>query len=164
MMYQASKQLEPMIGAEEGDRLVAYKDEVGVWTIGRGHTGKVNGVPIHAGMVITHQEDDELYQEDLKPRLEALDQHVHVPLNQNQVDALLSLMWNIGIGAFESSTLLKLLNQRNYNGAAEQFLVWDKVNIDGKFETSEGLLKRRQREMALFLKPVNANTGETEIC
>ena len=67
-------------------------------------------------------------------------------LNQNQFDALVSLVFNIGTGAFARSTLLKRLNVGDYNGAAEAFLMWR--NAGGK----PILLNRRKREKALFEK------------
>ena len=70
-----------------------------------------------------------------------------VPLTQNQFDALVSLTYNIGSGAFNNSTLLKL-NKGDYQGAADQFLVWNKA--DGK--VMKGLVRRREAERALFLK------------
>ncbi len=72
-----------------------------------------------------------------------------VSLNQNQFDALCDFVYNEGSGHFASSTLLKLLNQGDYQGAADQFLVWDVAG--GKVEP--GLLARRQQERALFLTP-----------
>ncbi len=73
---------------------------------------------------------------------------VTVPLNQNQFDALVSLTYNIGSGAFNNSTLLKKLNKGDYQGAADQFLVWNKAG--GK--VMKGLVRRREAEQALFLK------------
>ncbi|KQD16250.1 lysozyme [Acinetobacter baumannii] len=71
-----------------------------------------------------------------------------MPLTQNQFDALVSLAYNIGSGAFKGSTLLKLLNKGDYKGAADQFLVWNKAG--GK--VMKGLVRRREAERALFLK------------
>ena len=73
---------------------------------------------------------------------------VKAPLTQNQYDALVSLSYNIGSNAFKNSTLLKKLNSGDYKGAAEQFLVWNKVNS----KRVQGLVNRREAERNLFLK------------
>jgi lysozyme len=74
---------------------------------------------------------------------------VDVPLSQNQFDALTSFTFNVGVGAFEGSTLLKDLNENAIAPAADQFLVWDHVNG----APNDGLLRRRTAERALFLTP-----------
>ncbi|WP_312069487.1 lysozyme, partial [Acinetobacter sp.] len=73
---------------------------------------------------------------------------VKVPLSQNQFDALVSLTYNIGSTAFKNSTLLKKLNAKDYAGAADQFLRWNK----GGGKVLKGLVRRREAERALFLK------------
>jgi lysozyme len=73
---------------------------------------------------------------------------VTIPLNQNQFDALVSLAYNIGTGAFSKSTLVKKLNTGDIRGAADQFDVW--VNAGGK--RMQGLVNRRTKEKTLFLK------------
>lgn len=78
----------------------------------------------------------------------AVSSSVKVPLTQNQFDALVSLTYNIGPGAFKHSTLLKLLNQGDYAGASQQFDVWIKAGG----QTVQGLVNRRAVEKAYFLK------------
>ena len=75
---------------------------------------------------------------------------VKVPLNQNQFDALVSFAYNIGNGNFNSSTLLRWLNQGNYKEASMQLLRWDK----SKGIVLNGLTKRRKAEKALFDKAI----------
>ena len=72
-----------------------------------------------------------------------------IAINQNQFDALVSLCFNIGAGNFRSSTLLRVLNAGNLMAAADQFLVWDKV----AGQVSDGLVRRRAAERALFVTP-----------
>ena len=72
---------------------------------------------------------------------------ITVPLTQNQYDALASFTYNMGIGAFEGSTMLKLLNQKNYQAAADEFPKWS--FLQGK--QSPGLLSRRNQERTIFL-------------
>ncbi|HEU5067050.1 MAG TPA: lysozyme [Sphingomicrobium sp.] len=77
---------------------------------------------------------------------------VKVPLNSNQLGALVSLTYNIGLGNFRSSTLLRLLNAGDYAGAAAEFPRWNKAA--GK--TMTGLITRRAAEARLFRTPVSA--------
>ena len=130
----------------EGEKLTAYPDIVGIWTIGVGHTGFVDGKPVARGMAITKEKSKELLTADLKRLESAVNDAVQVTLTQNQFDALVSLAFNIGEGAFVRSTLVNKLNAGDKKGAAEQFLVWK--NAGGR--VSQGLLNRRQKEKAMF--------------
>nr|WP_311461956.1 lysozyme [uncultured Aggregatibacter sp.] len=130
----------------EGEKLTAYPDIVGIWTIGVGHTGFVDGKPVARGMAITKEKSKELLTADLKRFESAVNDAVKVTLTQNQFDALVSLAFNIGEGAFARSTLVNKLNAGDKKGAAEQFLVWK--NAGGR--VSQGLLNRRQKEKAMF--------------
>ncbi|NBH76232.1 lysozyme [Rodentibacter pneumotropicus] len=131
---------------DEGERLTAYQDVVGIWTIGVGHIGFVDGKPVAKGMTITQEKSREILKADLARFEKAINASVNVPLKQNQFDALVSLAFNIGEGAFRRSTLLRKLNAGDYNGASQQFLVWK--NAGGR--VSQGLLNRRRREKVLF--------------
>ena len=125
----------------EGLRLDAYQDSVGVWTIGVGHTKGV-----HGGLTITQEDAENLLREDLKDAENAVNFQVKVPLAQGQFDALVSFVFNLGAGALASSTLLRLLNSGDYDGAREQFKRWDKA---GGVELP-GLLARRNAEAEMF--------------
>ncbi|WP_256856095.1 lysozyme [Rodentibacter ratti] len=131
---------------DEGERLTAYQDVVGIWTIGVGHTGQVDGKPVAKGMTISKEKSREILKADLARFENAINTSVNVSLTQNQFDALVSLAFNIGEGAFRRSTLLRKLNAGDYSGASQQFLVWK--NAGGR--VSQGLLNRRKREKALF--------------
>lgn len=130
----------------EGEKLTAYPDIVGIWTIGVGHTGFVDGKPVARGMAITKEKSKELLTADLKRFESAVNDAVKVTLTQNQFDALVSLAFNIGEGPFARSKLVNKLNAGDKKGAAEQFLVWK--NAGGR--VSQGLLNRRQKEKAMF--------------
>jgi lysozyme len=132
----------------EGKRLVAYDDGVGVWTIGFGTTIYPNGIRVKKGDTCTEAQAKAYMAHDLKKFEQAVNGAVTVALNQNQFNALVSLAYNIGVGAFKRSTLLKKLNVGDYLGAANQFDVW--VNAGGK--RMQGLINRRAKEKALFLK------------
>lgn len=150
MSFRTSDNGLQLVRSAEGLRLEAYRDAVGVWTIGYGWTGLVNGVPVHAGMVITEDVTEALLRSGLSQYETAVNRLVSVSLNQNQFDALVSLAYNIGAGAFERSTLLKKLNEGDFAGAAAEFSRWNKAG--GK--VLPGLVARRDAEMALFQMPV----------
>jgi lysozyme len=102
------------------------------------------------GRVISEPEAARLLQEHVNSvSLPTVLSSVKVPLNQNQLDALICLCYNIGNGVFGSSTLVKKLNSGDYQGAANQFLVWNKIN--GK--PHPHLTARREEERKLFLTP-----------
>lgn len=136
-----------LIKSFEGCRLKAYKCPANVWTIGIGHTGTVNGKPIVEGMTITDLMAETLLAIDLQKFENAINTKVKKPLTQNEFDSLTSFVFNVGIGAFANSTMLKLLNQGNFELAAKQFDRW----IYAKGKVLNGLKKRRAAEKALFL-------------
>lgn len=132
----------------EGLELKAYDDGVGVCTIGYGTTIYPHGKAVQYGDTCTIEQAKNYMQYDLRRFEQAVSAAVNVPLNQNQFDALVSLSYNIGIGAFKNSTLLKLLNASDYHAASHQFDVW--IKAGGK--TVQGLVNRRAVEKTLFLK------------
>lgn len=125
----------------EGCRLKSYLCPAGVWTIGYGHTQGVK-----PDMVITQLDAERFLRQDLKRFEDAISTLVKVSLTPNQFSALVSFVYNVGINAFKNSTLLRKLNQKDYKGAANELLRWDKVN--GK--PLLGLTKRRIAEKDLF--------------
>jgi len=132
------------IKEHEGLRLEAYLPTPNdVWTIGYGHTSTAK-----KGMVISEEQAEALLRKDIAWVEDAINKNVVVPLNQNQYDALASLIYNIGAGAFSKSTLLRLLNMGDYEGAANQFPRWNKQ----KGKVLKGLTRRREEERQLFLE------------
>ena len=109
----------------EGCILHAYPDSRGIWTIGVGHTAAA-GPPVPVpGMSITQAEADQIFHRDLAPIIAAL--NTYAPgLTQNQFDALVSLMFNIGTSAFRGSTVLRMLRDGNTNAAARAILMWNR--------------------------------------
>lgn len=134
------------IRQEEGERLKAYSDSRGILTIGVGHTGLVNGIPVSVGMHITREQSDALLRQDLANVEQQINRRVNVPLNQHQYDALCSLVFNIGTAAFARSTVLQKLNTSDYAAAAETMLMWCRAGGE-----PQRLLSRRQRERAFFM-------------
>lgn len=137
-----------LISGFEDTRFKAYDDGVGVWTIGTGTTVYPNGAKVKQGDTCTPEQAKAYFKHDLAKFEKTVNESVTVPLTQNQFDALVSLTYNIGSGAFNNSTLLKKLNKGDYQGAADQFLAWKKAG--GK--VLPGLVRRREAERALFLK------------
>lgn len=152
---KTSETIKNFIKNQEGLRLNAYLCPSRVWTIGYGHTG----ANIVKGLVITKEQAEKYFSQDIAIHENNVSKLVKVPLNQNQFDALVSFEYNVGYGNFASSTMLKLLNAGKYAEAAAQFGRWVYSKIkqpDGTYKTVAllGLVKRRRLEMELFKKPV----------
>src|SRR5277367_6300434 len=126
----------------EGLKLNAYQDQVGVWTIGYGHTGPT----VHGGLIITQDQADQLLQSDIASSVACVNRAVNSAINQNQFDALVDFVFNLGCAALLSSTLLRDVNAGNFTAATQQFLRWDHA----RGVVISGLLRRRQAESDLF--------------
>ena len=131
----------------EGCKLTAYQDSVGIWTIGYGNIYYENNVAVKEGDIITHNRAIELFNLIVKRFEVDVDLLVTSNVNQNQFDAMVSLAYNIGIGNFKSSSLLKMVNNGPSNTAIYlQFLRWNKA----KGEVIPGLTRRRIAESNLY--------------
>ena len=131
-----------LIKSFEGLELNAYKCAAGVWTIGYGHTKDVQ-----EGMVISAETANDMLMEELVEYENYVNTLVTVPLNQNQFDALVSWVYNLGSSNFQASTLLKVINAGGQMLAVPaQIMRWNKAG--GK--VLEGLTRRRQAEADLF--------------
>ena len=129
----------------EGCELKAYQDQVGVWTIGYGHTG----TDVKKGLTITEEQASILLAADVAWAVTCVNKSVKVAINQNQFDALVDFVFNLGCANLGQSTLLRLLNEGQYSDAAKEFLRWNRAG--GKVVA--GLTRRRQAEMDLFNQP-----------
>jgi len=116
-----------------------------VLTIGWGTT-RIDGRPVQEGEKIKRERAQDLFNKDLIYFENSVTKLVKVYLTQDQFDALVSFVYNIGVGAFSKSTLLKKLNNKDYNGAQKEFKRWNKQA--GK--VLRGLVKRRELEAKLF--------------
>ena len=137
-------------------RLDAYRDAAGVWTIGYGSTRYRDGTPVKPGDKLANgQQADDLFINTLGQYTGAVNRLVKVPLTQHQFDALVSFTYNEGTGAFQHSTLLQLLNKKDYDGAVAEFLKWDKITDPqtGKKVFCRYLAVRRKLESQLFQIP-----------
>ncbi len=153
-VYKISQKGMQLISNFEGLRLNAYQDSVGVWTIGFGTTVFPHGKSVQDGDCCTIQQAEAYMLHDLARFENAVSKVVIVPLQQHQFDALVSLAYNIGIRAFQNSTLVKLLNTGDYLAASQQFDVW--IKAGGR--TVQGLVNRRAIEKTLFLGKHVQNT------
>ncbi|QCN95674.1 lysozyme [Azospirillum argentinense] len=129
----------------EGLYLNAYLCPAGVPTIGYGHTAGVE-----LGQSITSAQADNFLQSDLTAAAAQVDKLVTVALNPDQRGALASFVFNLGAGSLQCSTLLRLLNQGDYEGAAGQFGRWVYATVNGVKTQLPGLVKRRAAEADLF--------------
>jgi lysozyme len=130
----------------EALRLNAYQDSVGKWTTGYGHLILPNEDYLMTG-AITETQAENLLKNDLAKVEKVINGAVQVPITGNQYDALVSLVFNIGAGNFMTSTLLKKLNEGDYEGAAAEFPRWSYA--DGK--QLPGLMARRANEQNVFI-------------
>lgn len=127
----------------EGCRLTAYRDAVGILTIGYGHTGP----DVTEGLTWTQEQADEALVHDMQWAREAVAAQVTRALKATEEAALVSLTYNIGANAFANSEALQLFNANDPVGAALAIIKWHKAG--GK--PLKGLLKRRLDEAAVFL-------------
>ena len=133
----------PIIAAFEGCKLHAYRDAVGIPTIGYGHTEHVRMTDS-----ITQEQADNILYHDIEERWMRMRQWLPDGMTVNEKAACVSLAFNIGIGAFHKSTVLKRLHDGDKEGAAEAITWWNKAG--GK--KLKGLVRRREAERELFLK------------
>ena len=135
-----------LIRESESLRLKAYLCSAGVWTIGWGATFGLDGFPVSPGDEITQDEARQLFARDVNFFAKGVRKLVKVPLNDNQFSALVSLAFNIGMGRFRASTMLRKLNRGDYAGAEGEFWKWRRAN--GRI--LRGLVVRREKERILF--------------
>ena len=136
------------------NKIIAYKDSAGVWTIGYGNTfNPFTGVKVKQGDVIDHKTALQWLNKDIETRQNAIKKLVKVPVTGNQLSALTSLAYNIGLGLFQKSAVLTKLNNKDYKGAADAFLLYNKARDKSGIKVyNAGLDKRRKLERELFLR------------
>jgi lysozyme len=129
----------------EGCELEAYPDPAthgAPWTIGYGHTGP----DVHPGLVWSVEQAQAALAADMNHTVNCVNALVSVPLSQGEFDALVDFVFNVGAGALQHSTLLRLLNAGDYAAAANEFQKWDRAGG----VVMAGLLRRRLAEAAEF--------------
>jgi len=153
LLMATTNSAEALIKKFEGKKLKAYQDSAGIWTIGYGSTINLDTKkPIKKGDVIDDATALRWLNDEIRQKKDALIRLIKVPVNGNQMSAMVSLAYNIGTGAFGRSTLLKKLNAGlKKENVAPEFLRWNKVRKDGILVEEKGLTNRRKLEMDLFL-------------
>jgi len=143
----------------ESLKLDAYLDPVGVPTIGYGTIRYPNGKKVKLGDAITDAEAEAFLTFEVDDIIKSLNDILkNIDLNQNQFDAVVSLCYNIGVGAFQSSTVLKELIVGDFSAAAKAFELWNKGTVDGTKVVLPGLVNRRREERQLFEKADSQGT------
>ncbi|MDK1376435.1 MULTISPECIES: lysozyme [unclassified Sinorhizobium] len=132
--------------AEEAIVLAAYNDGTGTMTMGAGHTAAAGPPSPRSGMTISLTEAINIFRNDLSKTEDQVETAVRATLSQHQFDALVS--WHFNTGAVSSATLTRKLNTGDVAGAATEFARWNK----SKGKVLEGLVARRERETAMFLR------------
>jgi len=142
---QISQEGLSLIKKFEGCELKAYLCKASVLTIGYGHTETT-----HENMQIDEETAEKLLEQDIKHFEKHVNDLVEVDLEQNQFDALVAWTFNLGPSNLASSTLLKVLNAKDYSGVPKQIKRWNKATVNGERQVLEGLVRRREAESLLF--------------
>lgn len=141
----------------EGFRAQAYRDAVGVWTIGFGHTSMAGPPAVTRGMTVNQAEAETILARDVAQFAEALRKLITVELNDSQFSALVSFAYNVGIGNVRASSVLRAVNARDFGAVPRRLQLWTKAG--GR--VLPGLVRRRAAEAALFATgPVATDGGQ----
>lgn len=141
-----------LIKGYEGLRMSAHYAPSEQWTVGYGHVSSARH-----GMSVTEGDAERLLRDDVKPIEALIADTVRAPLNQNEHDALTSLIFNIGEENWRRSSVLRKLNAGDKLAAAQGFEMWNKARVNGELVTLDGLVRRRAAEKSLFLMPTDAS-------
>jgi lysozyme len=131
----------------EGCRTAAYQDAVGVWTIGYGHTSAAGLPCVAPGLTVTRAEATGILMRDLETFSAGVKSAITTQLNDNQFSALVSFAFNVGLGNFRSSSVLRSVNACCFDQVPADLALW--VKAGGK--VLPGLIRRRAAEAALFM-------------
>ena len=141
-----------LIKGYEGLRMSAHYSPGEEWTVGYGHTSTARH-----GMSVTEGDAERLLRQDVQPIEKLISDTVRAPLNQNEHDAIVSLIFNIGDQNWKRSTVLRKLNEGDKLAASRAFEMWTKARVNGELVTLDGLVRRRAAEKSLFLMPTDAS-------
>lgn len=139
------------IAGLEEFRAKAYQDEAGVWTFGYGQTTYAGGIPVKRGDTTDLGEAKDYLSRELDKVTYFVQRRIAETTKRCQVIAMVSLAYNIGMPSFATSTVLRCHRLKQYQEAADAFLMWNKLHRDGKLIASAGLLNRRKTERALYI-------------
>jgi lysozyme len=141
-----------LIKSFEGWRSKAYRDAVGVWTIGYGHTSMAGEPQVRRGMVISEAEGEAILRRDVEKFAIGVAKAITRKVNDNQFGALVSFAYNVGLGGFRKSSVLTAVNSGQFDRVPHRLMLWNKAG--GK--VLPGLTRRRKAEGDLFMSPVAA--------
>jgi lysozyme len=130
----------------EGFRGTAYRDPVGVWTIGYGHTSMAGAPEVVAGLAISEAEASEILARDVEQFARGLRELLRIELSDGQFSALVSFAFNVGLGALKKSSVLVAVNARDFAAVPRRLQLWTKAGG----HVLPGLVRRRAAEAALF--------------
>ncbi len=149
---KAGEKAKELIKSFEGCRLKAYKDSAGIPTIGWGTIMYADGSRVRMGDAITQFQADALLSWQIDLKAIAVDKLLRpYVVSQTRFDVLVSFCYNVGVGALEKSTLLRLVKKNPEDPAITgAFLAWNKATIAGKLVEVAGLTRRRRREAAVW--------------
>jgi len=139
-----------LIKEYEGLRLKAYRCSAGRLTIGWGHTSAAGEPVVKPGLTISKAEAERIFDRDIENFAVGVEKLIKVDATDNQFGACVSLAFNIGVGAFSKSSVLRFLNRGRPDDAADAFMLWNKVTKGGRKVVERGLTRRRASEAALF--------------
>ena len=134
----------------EGFKDYAYIDTDGTPVIGYG-LSRIGGLPVQIGDRISTTQADAALNAHIREIHQELEQIIKVDLSDRQLSALTSIAFNVGVDNIKNSTLVRKINTKDYAGAADEFLRWDKANLQGALVQLPGLSRRRAAERQLFL-------------
>jgi lysozyme len=137
-----------IIKFSEGCKLIAYQCPAKIWTIGYGSTFYKDGKKVKEGDKITQDQANALFDTILEKFEKDVKKLIKVKISDNQLGAIVSFSYNVGIANLKSSTLLKKLNANDFFGTSQEFMKWNKAG--GK--VLNGLTIRRKKESVLFMK------------
>ena len=141
-MRMSDQGIDALLKKFEGCKLKAYKDPVGIWTIGYGHTSAAGEPDVTEGLAITQAEAEAILKRDLIKYEKPVADLVKVPLSQHQFDVLVDFAYNAGVGNLKSSTLLKRVNAGDFDAVPNELMKWTKA----KGKELPGLVRRRRAE------------------
>jgi lysozyme len=127
----------------EGNRLTAYTDSGGIWTIGRGHTGDV-----YKDEIITQEQSDEYFRQDVEEKTAQLND-LGLNFRQGQFDSLTSLIFNCGFGRVKQTGLFEILKE-NINNESDVIYIFMQITHDAKGNLLQGLVVRRFKELYIY--------------
>lgn len=148
-VVEVVKKFEGSVKDNSGNH-IAYLDSVGVWTIGYGST-RMDGRAVRQGDKISEAKAEKLLLDWLEKDKQSIVKNLGYTPGHNQLVALQSLSYNIGLAGLVNSTLFKYAKQRNHAAAADGMLKWVYGTISGVKRVLPGLVNRRQREREIYL-------------